>query len=333
MNARLNNNKRITRVTFIDLFCGIGGFHHGVTTAATKLGLKAQCAFASDIDPFARKAYEENFGLTPIGDITEQKAEDIPDHDLLCAGFPCQPFSVFGKMRGFEDTRGTLFFEIARIIKAKQPEHFILENVKQLVSHRGGETLTLILKTLSELGYNHNHRVLNARNFGLPQNRERVIIVGQRADLGELDFQWPDQSTSMKSLSELLESEVADRYYASEKIRLARKDKVAGKLNGNGVKGEGPYIYHENKSGNVSVYPYACALRAGSSYNYLLVDGVRRLTEREMLRLQGFPDSFRVNCSYSQTRKQAGNAVPAPMIAAVAERLLSRAPIESQVSA
>ena len=309
-----NNND----IRFVDLFCGIGGFHIGVTNAATSLGLGAECVFASDIDPYARRAYEENFGLRPAGDITVISEDNIPEHDLLCAGFPCQPFSVFGKMRGFEDTRGTLFFEIVRILKARQPAMFILENVKQLTTHHRGETLAVILEALDQLGYYRDYRVLDARDFGLPQKRERVIITGRLKSLGKFSFEWPEKNPRMTPLAEILETNPPDSYTASERIRSARKNRV----NGNLPDGPGPFIYHENKSGNIAVYPYSCALRAGSSYNYLLVDGTRRLTGREMLRLQGFPDSFRIVCSYSQTRKQAGNAVPVAMVEAVAKRLL-----------
>lgn len=307
------------RIRFVDLFCGIGGFHLGVTSAAKNNGMKVQCVFASDIDKWAQEAYTKNFDITPHGDITQIDECDIPDHELLCAGFPCQPFSVFGKMQGFADTRGTLFFDIARILKAKRPPLFILENVKQLVSHQGGETLRVILTVLKDLGYVTEDRVLDARSFGLPQKRERVIIVGRLRELNSNNFQWPDANVSMTPLSEILEVNVPESYYASDKIKSARIKRVGKKLSDSAE----PMIFHENKSGNISVYPFACALRAGSSYNYLLVNGERRLTEREMLRLQGFPDSYKVTSSYTQTRRQTGNAVPAPMIESVATNLIA----------
>src|SRR3990167_10591818 len=160
------NYKKEKLTTFIDLFCGIGGFH----AAAHSLGL--ECVFASDIDAEARKAYEHNYKITPQGDITAIKAENIPDHDLLCAGFPCQPFSIIGSRQGFSDPRGTLFFEIARVIKGKQPKGFVLENVRQLASHNDGKTLARILEVLRGLGYQVEYKILNALNFGLPQKRE-----------------------------------------------------------------------------------------------------------------------------------------------------------------
>lgn len=296
---------------FIDLFCGIGGFHQAAHVVQANRGIPLECVFASDIDPKCRRVYEENYGLKPEGDITRISESDIPDHDLLFAGFPCQPFSIIGEMRGFEDTRGTLFFDIARILRQKQPAAFILENVKMLVGHRNGETLARIVETLHDLGYKVSVRVLNALEFGLPQKRERVIIVGFKETTS---FLWPQGGLPMRPLSELLEHEVSQGYYASETIRKSRAARQS--------KSDTPTIWHENKSGNVSKYEYSCALRAGASYNYLLVDGERRLTEREMLRLQGFPDSFRIVENYSTTRHQLGNSVAVPVIAAVLERVI-----------
>ena len=287
---------------FIDLFCGIGGFRYAFESAAQQRGFATRCEFSSDIDPFCRKAYEANFGEAPSGDIRKAEALDIPDHDILLAGFPCQPFSIIGSMKGFEDTRGTLFFEIARILEAKRPRAFVLENVKLLKGHDKGRTLRKILATLRELGYKTDHRILNALDFGLPQRRERIWIVGTRE---KIKFSWPEGKLEMKPLDEILEKEVPKKHFASEKIRLNRKAATAG------VKPvEASTIWHENKSGHVSVYPFSCALRAGASYNYLLVNGERRMTPREMLRLQGFPENFKDVCSDTQTRKQAGNSLP-----------------------
>lgn len=292
--------------TFVDLFCGIGGFH----VAATTLGM--ECVFACDIDADARKAYESNFGLHPHGDITSIIAKNIPDHDLLCAGFPCQPFSIIGSRRGFSDPRGTLFFEIIRIIREKRPKAIVLENVRQLASINKGETLESIKVALEQLGYYVDYRILNALNFGVPQKRERILIVATRKDIGI--FPWPDKKIPMKPLSDILEKKPDEKHYVSSKIRRSRQELHTPKIT--------PSIWHENKSGNISSHPFSCALRAGASYNYLLVDGKRRLTPREMLRLQGFPDSFKIVCNDSQTRKQAGNSIPVPMIQAVLERLL-----------
>lgn len=296
---------------FIDLFCGIGGFRIGFEQACEAQGIDSECVFSSDIDPYAQQSYAANFGHRPAGDITQVHERDIPDHDLLFAGFPCQPFSILGRMQGLNDTRGTLFFDIARILAEKRPRAFALENVKQLRGHDKGKTLKVILKTLRDLGYHVHHRVLNALDYGLPQKRERIIIVGLREDL---PFQFPAPQASYTPLSEILEKEVDPRHFASEHIRARRRASHVPK--------ERPAIWHENKSGNISSYPYSCALRAGASYNYLLVDGERRLSPREMFRLQGFPDWYRIVVSDSQARKQAGNAVPVNMVRAVLGELL-----------
>jgi DNA (cytosine-5)-methyltransferase 1 len=292
------------KIRFIDLFCGIGGFHF----AAQSLGW--ECVLSCDIDSHAQKAYEANFNRTPVGDICQVSASQIPDHEVLLAGFPCQPFSICGDRMGFADARGTLFFEIARIIKAKQPKAFVLENVKQLAGHDGGKTLKRILEILRNLGYVVDHKILNAVNFGLPQKRERVLIVGHKLG-GEVG--WPEKTVAMTPLSKILEKRVDRKHFASKMIVAKRKAAHKSKYD--------LAIWHENKSGNVSSYPFSCALRAGASYNYLLVNGERRLTPREMLRLQGFPDTFKIVCNDSQTRKQAGNAVPVPMIRAVLEQV------------
>lgn len=299
------------KMRYIDLFCGIGGFHLGAEQAFANRGLAAECVFASDIDVEAQRMYEANFGLAPAGDITQVQAEDIPDHDVLFAGFPCQPFSIIGSSKGFEDTRGTLFFDIARILAVKRPAAFVLENVKRLSSHDNGRTLSRILETLDGLGYSHSHRILNALDFGLPQKRERVLIVGFR---DKQSISWPLSPVPMTPLSEILEREVDAKHFASERIRLSRLEQCCP--------GDEPTIWHENKAGHISAYPYSCALRAGASYNYLLVDGIRRLTPREMLRLQGFPDTYRMVCNDGQVRKQAGNAVAVPVISAVVERVI-----------
>lgn len=296
---------------YVDLFCGIGGFHQ----AADQLGL--ECVFACDIDEEARKAYEANYGIKPAGDITGVRSKYIPDHDILFAGFPCQPFSIIGSREGFADARGTLFFEIARILKDKSPRAFVLENVKQLATHDKGRTLKRILEILrDELGYTVDYKILNALNFGLPQKRERVLIVGFKDEI--TGFNWDKiEKPPMKPLSEILEKNPDEKHFVSERIKRNRLAAHAPKVT--------PSIWHENKSGNISSHPFSCALRAGASYNYLLVNGERRLTPREMLRLQGFPDTFKIVCNDSQTRKQAGNAVPVPMVKAVIKEVVLNA--------
>lgn len=294
---------------YIDLFCGLGGFRIAANNAFERYDRQSQCVFSSDIDSAAQDAYEANFGERPTGDITKVRECDIPDHDVLFAGFPCQPFSIIGDKKGFEDTRGTLFFDIARILRARSPSAFVLENVRMLRNHNKGQTLDKILRVLSSLGYRVDFRILNALDFGLPQKRERIFIVGFR---DSAQFRWPVGSSCMKSLSDVLEKNVPDFYFASEKIRTSRKCKTRNKKIP-----AGHTIWHENKSGNIGIHEFSCAMRASASYNYLLVDGERRLTEREMLRLQGFPDNYKIVCGYSETRKQAGNSVAIPVVEAV----------------
>ncbi|HIK08196.1 MAG TPA: DNA (cytosine-5-)-methyltransferase [Trichormus sp. M33_DOE_039] len=310
----MQHTKRKAALKFLDLFCGIGGFRIAAEMVCQERNLEPVCVFSSDIDPDAQKAYAANFGEKPAGDITKIDASDIPEHDILFAGFPCQPFSICGDMKGFDDIRGTLFFDIARILQAKQPQAFILENVKQLKGHNQGQTLRRITETISNLGYYTDYRILNALDFGVPQKRERIFIVGFR---NSVDFFWPEGGVPMKPLSEILANKVSDFYYASEKIRNSRIEKRRGKQQYSEMT-----IWHENKGGNISAYPYSCALRAGASYNYLLVNGERRLTEREMLRLQGFPDSYQIVGSYQAVRKQVGNSVAVPCVAAVIRSVL-----------
>ncbi|MDF3078867.1 MAG: DNA-methyltransferase Dcm [Sphingobacteriaceae bacterium] len=299
------------KIRFIDLFCGIGGFRIAMDQACKENAIVPECVFSSDIDKFCQDSYEMNFGERPLGDITKIDPTSIPDHDILFGGFPCQPFSILGQMKGFDDTRGTLFFHIANIIKEKKPKAFILENVKQLVGHNEGQTLKVIVKTLRDLGYQVQYAVLNALDFGLPQKRERVIIVGHK---DPILFSYPSPIRPFKPLIEILEKNVDKKHLASDYIKEKRKDmhKSAYKLS----------IWHENKAGNICSYPYSCALRAGASYNYLLVNGERRLTPREMFRLQGFPDSYKIIINDTQARKQAGNAVPVNMVKAVILKLL-----------
>lgn len=292
----------------IDLFAGIGGLRLGFET------LGCQTVFASEIDRAAGKMYEYNFGELPFGDINLIQPEEISDHDILLAGFPCQPFSIAGKGLGFTDTRGTLFFNIEAILKAKQPQSFLLENVKRLTTHDQGRTFAIILERLKNLGYTVYYQVLNSLDYGIPQKRERVYLVGFR---DRIDFQFPQPWGFYYPLSHILEKdeEVPSHYFLSESLKEKR-------LRALKAKPPFPSIWHENIGGNISALPYSCALRATGSYNYLVVNGVRRLTDREMLRLQGFPESFKINLPYSQLRKVVGNSVTVPVIQAIAENML-----------
>lgn len=297
-------------IKFIDLFAGIGG----IRIPFDELGYK--CVFSSEWDSAAADTYEANFGERPAGDITKISADDIPSHDLLLAGFPCQAFSIMGKMKGFDDIRGTMFFEIARILKRHRPKTILLENVKQLTTHDKGHTYATIIGILIGLGYHLKWRVLNALDFGLPQKRERIIIVGfldqKQCDAFSFGFK-----RKPYKLSDVLENDadVDKSLFASDNIVRKRREKTTGK------NVYYPSIWHENKSGNISVLDYACALRTGASYNYLLVNGIRRPSSRELLRLQGFPDTFKIVVPHSEIRRQTGNSVAVPMIRQIAIRI------------
>lgn len=308
--CELSMHNRTIRI--VDLFCGIGGFRIACQNAAKSLNIEVKCVLSCDIDKDCQSVYYANFGELPLGDITQINEYDIPDHDILLAGFPCQPFSIIGDRKGFVDTRGTLFFDVARVIEAKKPQSFILENVKQLVGHNQGQTLKKILAVLTELGYTTSFKVLNALNYGLPQKRERVFIVGTNKNF---TFEWPEEQHEMTPLSDILETSVESKHYVSEYI-----SKKHSSLRSDNSSLE---IWHENKAGHISKYPYSCALRASASYNYLLVNGERRLTPREMLRLQGYPDSFKIISNDSQARKQAGNSLPIPVAQEVIKQLLT----------
>ena len=295
---------------FIDLFAGIGGIRLGFERVG------GTCVFSSEWDEDACKTYTANFSEHPAGDITKISAADIPDFDILLGGFPCQAFSIIGKKEGFADeTRGTLFFEIERILKTKQPKAFMLENVRNLVAHDRGRTLKVIVEHLETLGYNVYWKVLNALDFGVPQKRERIIIVGFKDDV-EFSFPEPIPKEQRKTLTDILEDSVSDRYYVREEIKNSRISRLKDP---NYPK---PYISHENIGGSITPHPYSSALRAGASANYILINDERRPTERELLRLQGFPDDFKIVVSYTQLRKQAGNSVAVPVIEAVAKEML-----------
>ncbi len=295
---------------FIDLFAGIGGIRLGFESVG------GRCVFSSEFDEDACKTYEANFGEYPSGDITKISASAIPDFDILLGGFPCQAFSIIGKKEGFaNETCGTLFFEIERILSEKRPPAFMLENVRNLTAHDGGKTFKVIKNHLEALGYFVYAKVLNALDYGAPQKRERIIIVGF---LDDVDFRFPDPLpiSQRPKLEDVLEENVDSKYYVNDKIRISRLSRLKDK---NYPK---PYISHENMAGSITPHPYSSALRAGASANYILINDERRPTEREMLRIQGFPDSYKIVSSYGKVKKQCGNSVAVPVIKAVAREML-----------
>ena len=295
---------------YIDLFAGIGG----IRLALEHVG--GVCVFSSEWDDNACKTYKANFGDQPYGDITKIEAKDIPDFDILLAGFPCQPFSIAGKKAGFNhETQGTLFFDVERILKEKKPKAFLLENVKNLTAHDNGNTFKTIISLLEALGYCVYAKVLNALDYGVPQKRERIIICGF---LNKVNFEFPEPipADQRKTLSDILETNVDKKYYVKDNIRVSRLSRLRDK---NFPK---PYISHENMAGSITPHPYCSALRAGASANYILVNDERRPTERELLRIQGFPDTYKIVVNYGQIKHQTGNSVAVPMIEAVAKQMM-----------
>lgn len=295
---------------FIDLFAGIGGIRLGFESVG------GHCVFSSEFDEDACKTYEANFHEHPAGDITKIDAKDIPDFDILLGGFPCQAFSIIGKKEGFaNETCGTLFFEIERILKEKRPKSFLLENVKNLKSHDDGNTYKVIKSHLLNLGYNVYESVLNSLDYGVPQKRERIFIVGFLNNV-RFSFPQPVPINQRKNLSDILEKNVDKKYYVNPRIRESRLSRIKDK---NYPK---PYISHENMAGSVTPHPYSSCLRAGASANYILINDERRPTEREMLRIQGFPDSYKIVLPYGKVKKQCGNSVSVPVIAAIAREMI-----------
>lgn len=298
----------------IDLFCGIGGISLGFKQASDLLNLKLKTVFASEIDKFAVKTYIANHDVQVHGDIHKIKSSDIPDHHILLAGFPCQAFSIAGNKLGFEDTRGTLFFEVARIVKEKQPKVVFCENVKNLKTHDKGKTIKVITSTLEELGYSVFIDVLNSKDFGVPQNRERVYIVAFHKTLNVSEFEFPKHNLK-SALKDILEDKVQEKYYLSQKyLDFLENHKKRHKQKGNGF---GYQIKSENDIANTLV----CG-GMGIERNLVQQNGIRRLTPRECARLQGFPDSFKFVVSDTQLYKQFGNSVTVPVIKAIALEIL-----------
>lgn len=311
----------IKNMKFIDLFAGIGGFRYALESFGCK------CVFSSECDKFCQESYNLNFGDIPYGDITKIDEKDIPNFDILCGGFPCQPFSVSGKQKGFADTRGTLFFDIVRIVAYHKPKVIFLENVKNLKAHNGGATFEVISNTLNELNYNIYYKVLNSKNFGLPQNRERITIVCIRKDIDNGNFEFPKGSNDFKTIFDIKEDDDKTEKYIinrtdinidQEKLKNAIKN---GKVNKPvqigiiGKGGQGNRIYHENGIGiTLAASSGGAASKTGAYY----INGkVRKLSPREAARLQGFPEEFIIIENENQALKQFGNSVPISLLKAV----------------
>jgi DNA (cytosine-5)-methyltransferase 1 len=314
-------------IKIADLFAGIGG---------TRLGFKQEgyeCAYSNEIDKFCAVTYQVNFGDNPLGDITKVKPDELPDFDVLVAGFPCQSFSIAGRKLGFEDTRGTMFFEIAKILRAKKPKAFLLENVKNLQRHDKGKTLETILNVLrNELDYNVFYETLNARNFGVPQNRERIFIVGFRKDVFGGKFLFPKENKGKRMLKDVLEKNVPLKYFISKRRLNGMKQHKArhmAKGNGFGYAVLDPYdvakaivVGGMGRERNL-IKDYSSFRRLGleEGYGEKNAECIRYLTPREYARLQGFPDDFKIPVFNAQAYKQFANSVPVPVIRAIARQM------------
>lgn len=305
---------------FIDLFCGMGGFR----LAFEKWG--CECVFSSDIDKYARDTYMLNFNEYPYGDITKISSSEIPDFDILCAGFPCQPFSIAGKRLGFEDTRGTLFFEVARILKEKKPKAYFLENVRGLANHDNGNTVKVILQTLDNLGYTATAKVLNAKDFGVPQNRERWYCVGFRKDIVGNIFQFPFAIGKIDKydLTSVIGVNDEDSYKCSD-ICASHIEKYI-KVKGISVD-EYTLAYDIRPSrchfANNLISPCLTAkMGTGGNNVPVVVKQKRRLTEQECLKIMGYPETYKINKG-SHTYKQLGNSVVVPVLTEIAKDIVA----------
>ncbi len=335
MNTKTHKNGKNSNFTFIDLFAGIGGFRYALEK------FDGKCVFTSEWDKNSQFTYEQNHGDLPQGDITKIHEKDIPPFDILCGGFPCQAFSISGKRLGFDDTRGTLFRDIARIAKFHQPKVLFLENVKNLLKHDGGNTIEVIKGTLKEIGYIPFVQMLRSSDFGLPQARERIYIIAFRKDLGITEFEYPKPIKQLKVIKDILEpeSEVNPacfinrpdiNIYGDERaVSDPRRPLQIGKINKGG---QGERIYSIYASGiTLSAYGGGAASKTGA---YLVNGKVRKLTPRECARLHGFPEKFILHPNRNISYKQFGDSISIPVLKEIFGKILEALPslkIEEQI--
>ena len=304
--------KSLRKYNFIDLFSGLGAFR----LALESLG--AVCVFSSEINQSVRAVYMKNFGEEPVGDITNVDEKKIPDHDILCAGFPCQAFSISGKQRGFEDSRGTLFFDVARIVKAKRPKVVFLENVRQFATHDGGKTLKVVKRTMEDLGYFFYQKVLNAVDYGIPQKRERIYMVCFRKDEhvgSDIEFEFPKPVPLIKHVEDFLlddEKALQDLYVDRDDVvlrvtpkgELCNKTIRIGQVNKGG---QGERIYSP-KGCAITLSAHGGGIFAKTG-GYLIKGRIRKLHPRECARIMGFPESYQISEHKNQAYTQFGNSI------------------------
>ncbi len=315
-NTEQKNKESVAKYKMIDLFAGIGGIRTGFTNV---FGKDAEVVFSSEIDKHAQETYFVNYGEQPFGDITKIAEEDIPPHDIILAGFPCQAFSVAGYRKGFEDTRGTLFFDVARIAKYHKPQVLFLENVKGFVNHDNGKTFEIVKKTLEEIGYRVFAKVLNTKDYGIPQNRERIYIVCFLNH--DIDFQFPKPLNKTPHIKKYLDKDVEERfYYTGKPLYEKLKEHV---VNQDTMYQWRRHYVRENKN---NVCPTLTANMGTGGHNVPIVhDGkdIRKLTPQECVRLQGFDNKFNFpkQMALSHQYKQAGNSVTVNVIEAIAKEI------------
>jgi len=315
---------------FIDLFAGIGGFRKGFE----KNGF--ECVFSSEIDEHAAKIYFENYNDKVYGDITKIDAKEIPDHEVLLAGFPCQPFSIAGEKKGFSDTRGTLFFDIVKILKVKKPKVVVLENVKNFKNHDKGNTLKVVLNALNELGYTTNWDLLNAKDFGVPQNRERTIIVGSLKNI-KFDFNKLNKKPFI-SLENILEDDNKEFVFLNEEeytLIENPKKQISGlifigyrnkKIRTIGTRPNTTHLSRVHKQPNriyssKGVHPTLSSQESSGRYFIYHKGKVRKLTMKECFRLMGFPDDFKLVGSKGKIYNRIGNSIVVPMVKEIASQI------------
>lgn len=315
---------KLKNITYIDLFCGIGGFR----IALDKFG--AECLFSSDFDKDCQKIYELNFKEKPYGDITKVDTKLIPRHDILTAGFPCQPFSISGKQGGFEDTRGTLFFDVAKIIKLKRPKIVLLENVANFAKHDDGKTLNTVKKVLTDLDYNFFYKILNASDFGIPQSRKRTYMIGIKKSYNSSEFIFPRPINKEVKLLDFLENKIDSNSPVFKNKKLFKKKEV--------IKSSSLFNYLPNKPVRLGIVNkggqgdrvydpigHAITLSAygggtGSKTGlYFINNKIRKLLPRECANISGFPKNFKLSDNSNVSYKQFGNTV----VVNVIEHILS----------
>lgn len=315
------NNKKLKDMTFIDLFAGLGGFRLALESYG------ASCVYSNEWDKAVQEVYANNFGDVPEGDITKVDEFTIPNHDILCAGFPCQAFSISGKQRGFEDSRGTLFFDVARIVKCKKPKIVFMENVKNFASHDNGNTLQVVENTMRELGYDFYYDVLNSVDFGVPQKRERVYMVCFRRDLNIDKFDFPKPFPLDRHIEDFLlddESEVADLYVDRSDIYM--KDVEDNRYSNKPIRlgivnkgGQGERIYSiKGIAITLSAYGGGVFAKTGG---YMVNGRPRKLHPRECARIMGYPDTYKIADSKNKAYQQFGNSVVIDVLQLITEQI------------